>query len=47
LRGNFGVYNVFNANTILRSNTWFGAAWLQPTEILLGRLITFSARLDF
>ena len=47
LRGNFDVYNIFNAATILNANTTYGAAWLSPTHVMGGRLVKVSAQIDF
>jgi hypothetical protein len=41
------LYNLFNANTVLSSNTTYGAAWLRPTAILTGRFVKFGAQIDF
>jgi hypothetical protein len=47
LRGNFDVYNIFNASTILVANTNYGATWLTPAHVMGGRLVKVSAQLDF
>ena len=47
LRANFDVYNVFNAATILATNTTYGASWLDVTQILNGRLLRIGAQWDF
>jgi Carboxypeptidase regulatory-like domain len=47
LRGNFDVYNIFNAATLLNENTRYGAQWLQPVQVMGGRLVKFSGQLDF
>ena len=47
LRGNFDIYNLFNAATILNANTTYGAAWLAPAQVMGGRLIKVSAQFDF
>ena len=44
------LYNVLNANPVVRLNYTYGtngSTWLVPQNILLGRLITFAAQLDF
>jgi len=47
LLGTFEVYNAFNANSILAINTRYGGTWLQPTEILNGRLFKVGAQFTF
>jgi hypothetical protein len=51
LQANIGVYNVFNASSILTVNTNYGniggQQWLQPLSILGARTIQFSGRLNF
>jgi hypothetical protein len=47
LRANFDVYNVFNAATILATNTTYGPSWLDVTQILNGRLLRIGAQWDF
>ena len=47
LRGNFDLYNVLNANSILGINTRYGPSWQQPTSVLDARLIKLSAQLSF
>ncbi len=45
-----GLYNAFNANTVVGSNNSYGttgASWLVPQEILQGRLVKFELRLDY
>jgi hypothetical protein len=50
LRGNFDVYNVFNASTVLNENTRYTATnnqWLNAIQIMGGRLFKFSGQLTF
>ena len=47
VQGNFDLYNLFNARTILGVNSTFGAAWLRPTAVLGGRLIKIGGQFDF
>jgi carboxypeptidase family protein len=51
VRGNADVYNLFNASDVLNMTTRFsgttGGQWLQPIQILGGRMFKFSGQLDF
>jgi hypothetical protein len=47
LQGNFHVYNFFNQSDIVTMNLRYGPTFLQPISILAGRLVKFSAQLDF
>jgi hypothetical protein len=50
LQGLFDVYNVLNANPVLRYNTAYGtngANWLIPQALLPGRLIRLGAQVNF
>ena len=54
LEGSLGIYNVFNANDVMRVNPTFGGAWIRPLRnayaggaILTGRLLQVSGRLSF
>jgi hypothetical protein len=47
IQGNFDVYNLFNANTPVTIFGTYNARWGQPTQVLDGRLVKFSAQLDF
>ena len=47
LRINFDAYNLFNANDVLSQTTAWGANWRKPSQILDGRLLTFSAQFQF
>jgi len=44
---NMDAYNLFNVNTPVTLFGTFNARWGQPTQVLDGRLIKFSAQLDF
>jgi hypothetical protein len=47
VEGNLDLYNFFNGSAILATNTRFGSAWLQPTQVLGGRLIKLGAQVNF
>lgn len=47
LQGNFDVFNVLNANSILGVNNTYGSLWLRPSSILDGRLIEVSGNIEF
>jgi hypothetical protein len=50
VQGQFDVYNVFNANPVLRYNTAYGttgASWLVPQALLPGRLIRVGTQITF
>jgi hypothetical protein len=47
LQGRFDIYNLFNASTILNEVTRYGPQWLQPSQILGGRVFKFGAQLDY
>jgi hypothetical protein len=47
LLGTFEIFNAFNANSILAANATYGARWLEPVEILTGRLLKFGAQFTF
>jgi hypothetical protein len=47
LQGMFDAYNVFNASSILAMTTRYGAAWLQPSQVLGGRLFKFGVQVDY
>jgi hypothetical protein len=44
---NVDAYNLFNVNTPVTLFGTYNARWGQPTQVLDGRLVKFSARLDF
>lgn len=45
--GTFEIFNALNANSILAANATYGARWLEPVEILSGRLLKFGAQFTF
>jgi len=49
LRGNFDIYNVFNAATILSETTTYNPSntYLRPTSILGARMFKFGVNVDF
>ena len=47
LRGNFDIYNLLNGASILSMNAGYGTNWLVPYEIMGGRLLKFSAQIEF
>ncbi|OFW00453.1 MAG: hypothetical protein A3I61_04955 [Acidobacteria bacterium RIFCSPLOWO2_02_FULL_68_18] len=51
IRANADFYNLFNAGDVLNMTTRYagatGGQWLQPIQILGGRMFKFSAQLDF
>ena len=44
---NVDAYNLFNVNTPVTLFGTYNARWGQPTQVLDGRLMKFSAQLDF
>jgi hypothetical protein len=47
VRGNVDLYNALNASSVLTLNTAYGSRWLQPQYLLPGRLVKFSAQVNF
>jgi hypothetical protein len=47
VQANVDLYNLFNASPVLALNTTSGGSWLQPLQILQGRLLKFGVQLDF
>jgi hypothetical protein len=47
VRGNVDIYNLLNASAVLNVTTRYGSQWLQPIQIMGGRLFKFSSQLDF
>jgi hypothetical protein len=47
LLGTIELYNALNTSPLLASNATYGALWLEPVEILSGRLLKFGAQFTF
>jgi hypothetical protein len=47
LQGTVSVFNLLNGNKITLLNTQYGTSWLQPLQIMQGRLVKFGAQFDF
>jgi hypothetical protein len=47
IKGMVDIYNTLNANPVVALNTTYGANWLKPTQILVGRFVKVGAQLDF
>jgi Carboxypeptidase regulatory-like domain len=47
IQANIDAYNIFNVNTPVTLFGTFNARWGQPTQVLDGRLVKFSAQIDF
>jgi hypothetical protein len=47
VQANIDAYNLFNSNTPLTLFGTYNARWGQPTQVLEGRLVKFSAQIDF
>jgi len=47
LQLNVDAYNLFNSNTPVTLFGTYNARWGQPTQVLDGRLVKFSAQIDF
>jgi hypothetical protein len=47
IQANVDAYNVFNTNTPVTLFGTYNARWGQPTQVLDGRLVKFSAQIDF
>jgi hypothetical protein len=41
------VFNVFNSNALDRYQTTYGATYLNPLSITVGRFVKLSAQFDF
>ena len=47
LQGNLNVFNVFNGAAIHALNTTYGGSWLVPSRTQDGRMVQFSATLNY
>ena len=47
LQGNFDVYNLFNASSVLVMNSRIGSQWQFAQQVLGGRLLKFGAQVNF
>jgi hypothetical protein len=47
IRGNFDVYNIFNASNVLRITDRWGSSWLNAVQIMGGRLMKVGVQVDF
>ncbi len=50
IRPAIDAYNVFNVNEVMEANSTYGtngAAWLRPSVVLSGRIIRFSAQVNY
>jgi hypothetical protein len=47
IQANVDAYNLFNVNTPVTLFGTYNARWGQPTQVLDGRLVKFSAQFDF
>jgi hypothetical protein len=47
VKGNFDIFNIFNANDVLRMVTRYGPLWQDVQQILGGRLLKFSVQYQF
>jgi hypothetical protein len=47
IQANVDAYNLFNTNTPVTLFGTYNARWGQPTQVLDGRLVKFSAQIDF
>jgi len=45
--GTIELYNALNTGPLLASNATYGVRWLEPVEILTGRLLKFGAQFTF
>lgn len=47
ITGGLDIFNVLNSSDVLAVNTTVGTSWLNPTQVLGGRLFRIAARMDF
>ena len=46
-QGNLDVFNLLNSRSVLAVNQTYGTTWLQPTQIMPGRMIKLGFQMDF
>jgi hypothetical protein len=47
IQGNLDVFNLLNSSSVLAVNQTYGSTWLQPTQIMPGRMIKVGFQMDF
>ena len=47
IQGNLDVFNIINSSTVLSMNQTYGPSWLQPTQIMPGRMLKVGFQVDF
>jgi len=47
VQGNLDVFNALNSSALLSVNQTYGASWLQPTQIMPGRMLKVGVQMDF
>jgi hypothetical protein len=47
IQGNIDVFNVVNSSAVLAVNQTYGTTWLQPTQIMPGRMLKLGLQMDF
>jgi hypothetical protein len=47
VQGNVDLYNLLNNGAIVNLTTAYGSQWLRPTQVVDGRMVQFSAQINF
>ena len=47
IQGNLDVFNLLNSSSVLAVNQTYGSTWLQPTQIMPGRMIKLGFQNGF